>query len=164
MRIALLLCIALVLGLVLPAFPQMSEMPTIEERDKLINQMSLEISSLLAQKKIPTSNGMEAARKALQSLIIDPPLKTKEEIDEVGQGCLGFDELDPKELRRIISESLNESDGNHPSPPVVTFELACDLRRLSNLVAILDEAKLKSKALDVLTRKAIMMAWSMKEL
>lgn len=163
MRMALL-CIVLVLGCASFGSSEVSDVLTIDERDKLVNQMSNEVSALLAQKKIPTADGQHAASGVLQSLLIDPPLKTKEEIDQIGQGCLGFNELSPKELRRSVAEGLHASDGNGLPLPTVTFELACDLRRLSHLGAILDEAKLKSPALDALTQKAIAMVRSMKEL
>ena len=160
MRIALL-CIALVLGCASFGMSGASDVLTIDERDKLVNQMSNEVSELLAQEKIPTSDGRHAASGVLQSLRIDPPLKTKEEIDQAGQGCLGFNELSPNELRRSVAEGLHATDGNGLT---VTFELACDLRRLSRLGAILKEAKVTSPALDALTQKAIAMVRSMKEL
>ena len=164
MRTALLLCTALVLGWTLPAFSGPVELFTVDERDKLIKQMKTEVSELLEKKQIPTSDGRYAASIVLQSLAIDPPLKTKEEVDEVGQGCLGFNDLPPRKLMESVADGLNASDGNRLSPPGITFELACDLRRLSRLGAILLEAKVESKALDTLTRKVIDMIRSIKEL
>lgn len=163
MRTALL-CIALVLGWVLPASSETPEMLTIEERDRLVSQMSLEISYLLEQKKVPTSDGRQAASRALQSLEVDPPFKTKEEIDEWSQRTRDFGGLDPKELRRSVAEGLHNQDANHRSPPPITLELAYDLMRLTILGGILEEAHQKSEALDALTKRAFAIAWSLKEL
>ncbi|MDE1919444.1 MAG: hypothetical protein KGH56_01965 [Patescibacteria group bacterium] len=136
---------------------------TIDERDDLVNRVNRELSEFLEQNKIPSSDARQVVREAMRDLAIDPPLKTMEEIAEMGQGCSEIGEFDPKRLIKSVADGLHEGDKTHRPAPPVTLELACDMTRLLMLKAVLKEANLKSKALENLIQEVAIMAWFLKE-
>lgn len=189
MRIAsLLAAIVIVFGFV--SFSSASEELTREQRDALVNLLDKDVSLLIERNSL-SERGQKIADRALASLILDPPLKTVEEMKdedklnsrkpEMMKGGREV-QLLQKEIQKISKEAKKQfkevkdqirkelekdlkqnSREGRPLPPM-TADIAFDLTRLWSLKKVLNDEGLKSPALDALFAQAVRRYWLRKDL